>query len=63
VAHWRAKDPITTFPQRLIDEFGFSQTEIDAVKAEVEAEIEEIKRFALESPWPDVNEIAEHMFA
>jgi acetoin:2,6-dichlorophenolindophenol oxidoreductase subunit alpha len=63
VARWRAKDPITTFPQRLIDEFGFSQAEIDAVKAEVEAEIEEIKRFALESPWPDVNEIAEHMFA
>jgi acetoin:2,6-dichlorophenolindophenol oxidoreductase subunit alpha len=63
VAQWRAKDPITTFPQRLIDEFGFSQAEIDAVKAEVEAEIEEIKRFALESPWPDVSEIAEHMFA
>lgn len=63
VAQWRAKDPITTFPQRLIDEFGFSQAEIDAVKSEVEAEIEEIKRFALESPWPDVSQIAEHMFA
>jgi len=63
VAQWRAKDPITAFPRRLIDEFGFSQAEIDAVKAEVEAEIEEIKRFALESPWPDVSEIAEHMFA
>lgn len=63
VAQWRAKDPITTFPQRLIDEFGFSQAEIEAVKAEVEAEIEEIKRFALESPWPDVSQIAEHVFA
>ncbi len=63
VAQWRAKDPITAFPQRLIDEFGFSQAEIDAVKAEVESEMEEIKRFALESPWPDVSEIAEHMFA
>ena len=55
--------PDHAFPQRLIDEFGFSQAEIDAVKAEVEAEMEEIKRFALESPWPDVSEIAEHMFA
>ncbi len=63
VAQWRAKDPITAFPQRLIDEYGFNQAEIDAIKAEVEAEIEEIKRFALESPWPDVSEIAEHMFA
>ncbi len=63
VAEWRAKDPITTFPQRLVAEFGFQEAEIDAIKAEVEAEIEEIKRFALESPWPDVSEIAEHMFA
>ncbi len=63
VAQWRAKDPITAFPQRLVAEFGFTGAEIDAVKAEVEAEIEEIKRFALESPWPDVSEIAEHMFA
>jgi pyruvate dehydrogenase E1 component alpha subunit len=63
VAQWRAKDPITTFPLRLIVEFGFSQAEIDAIKAEVEAEIDEIKRFALESPWPDVSEIAQHMFA
>lgn len=63
VAQWRAKDPITTFPQRLVAEFGFQEVEIDAIKAEVEAEIDEIKRFALESPWPDVSEIAEHMFA
>ena len=63
VAQWRAKDPITTFPQRLVAEFGFQQAEIDAINAEIEAEIDEIKRFALESPWPDVSEIAEHMFA
>ncbi len=63
VAEWRAKDMITTFPQRLIAEFGFSQAEIDAIQAEVAAEMEEIKRFALESPWPDVSEIEEHVFA
>ena len=63
VAEWRAKDMITTFPQRLIAEFGFSQTEIDAIQAEVAAEMEEIKRFALESPWPVVSEIEAHVFA
>lgn len=63
VAEWRAKDPITAFPQRLVAEFGFGQAEIAEVEAEVAAEIEEISRFALESPWPDVSEIAEHMFA
>ena len=63
VAEWRAKDMITTFPQRLIAEFGFSQAEIDAIQAEVAAEMEEIKRFALESPWPDVSEIEADVFA
>ena len=63
VAEWRAKDMITTFPQRLVAEFGFSQAEIDAVQAEVAAEMEEIKRFALESPWPDVSEIEADVFA
>ena len=63
VAEWRAKDMITTFPQRLIAEFGFSQAEIDAIQAEVAVEMEEIKRFALESPWPGVSEIEEHVFA
>ena len=63
VAEWRAKDMIITFPQRLVAEFGFSQAEIDAIQAEVAVEMEEIKRFALESPWPDVSEIEEHVFA
>ncbi|MCB0257072.1 MAG: thiamine pyrophosphate-dependent dehydrogenase E1 component subunit alpha [Anaerolineae bacterium] len=63
VAEWRARDPITAFPQRLIDEFGFSPDEIAEIETEVAAEMEEIKRFALESPWPDVSEIAEHVFA
>ncbi len=63
VAEWRAKDPITAFPQRLIAEFGFNQAEIAEIEAEVAAEMEEISRFALESPWPDVSEIAEHVFA
>ena len=63
VAEWRAKDMITTFPQRLVVEFGFSQAEIDAIQAEVAAEMEEIKRFALESPWPDVSEIEADVFA
>ena len=63
VAAWKAKDAIITFPQRLVDEFGVSQEEIAAIRAEVEAEIEEIARFALESPWPDVDEIDAYVFA
>jgi TPP-dependent pyruvate/acetoin dehydrogenase alpha subunit len=63
VAEWRTRDPITTFPQRLIKEFGFTETDIEVVKAEVEAEIAEISRFALDSPWPEVSQIADDIFA
>lgn len=63
VAEWRQRDSITTFPQRLIDEFGFTTAEIEAVKTEVAAEMAEISQFALNSPWPEVSEIAEGVFA
>lgn len=63
VAEWREKDPINTFPQRLIDEFGFTEADIEAIKAEVEAEMAEISQFALNSPWPDASEVATDVFA
>ena len=40
-----------------------TEAEIEAIQAEVDAEIEEIARFALESPWPKVEEIEEYVFA
>ncbi len=63
VAEWKAKDAIDTFPKRLVEEFGVTAAEIEAIQAEVKTEIEEIARFALESPWPKVEEIQEHVFA
>ncbi len=63
VAEWRGRDPVVTFPRRLVAEFGFSQAEIEAARAEVETQMAEIKRFALESPWPDPAEVAEDVFA
>ncbi len=63
VEQWRAKDPIVTFPRRLIDEFDLGEADIAAVQAQVEAEIAEIARFARESPWPEISEMAEDVFA
>jgi len=63
VAEWRARDPVHTFPQRLIEEFGVSQAEVEAAQAEVEDHMAEVVRFALESPWPSAAEIAEDIFA
>jgi TPP-dependent pyruvate/acetoin dehydrogenase alpha subunit len=63
VAEWRARDPIHAFPQRLVDEFGVSQAEIEAVQAAVEAQMAEVVRFALDSPWPSADEITKDIFA
>lgn len=63
VAEWRKRDSTIVFPQRLVNEFGVAPAEIAAVEAEVAAEIEEIARFAQESPWPDPSEVTEDLFA
>jgi pyruvate dehydrogenase E1 component alpha subunit len=63
VAEWKARDPILTFPDRLVEEFGIPQTEVDAVPAEVEATMAEVVRFALDSPWPSPDEVTDDIFA
>jgi pyruvate dehydrogenase E1 component alpha subunit len=63
VAEWRARDPIVTFPQQLVKEFGIAPAEVEAVEAEVEAQMAEVVHFALESPWPDASEVFTDVFA
>jgi pyruvate dehydrogenase E1 component alpha subunit len=63
VAEWRQRDPITAFPRRLVAEFGVKPEQIAAIDAAVAAEIEDIARFAEQSPWPDPAEVAEDMWA
>jgi pyruvate dehydrogenase E1 component alpha subunit len=63
VAEWKARDPIRTFPDRLVEEFGISRAEVDAIPAEVESTMAEVVRFALDSPWPSPDEITDDIFA
>jgi acetoin:2,6-dichlorophenolindophenol oxidoreductase subunit alpha len=63
VAEWRERDPVVTFPKRLVSEFGVDPEQIHAADAEVAAEMAEIVRFARESPWPDPSEATEDVFA
>lgn len=63
VNEWRKRDPIATFPLRLVEEFGISREQISAVDAAVAAQMDEIVRFAQESPWPDASEVATEVFA
>src|SRR6185312_969833 len=52
-AEWLARDPIVIFRERLIAEGVATAEELDALEAEVLAEVDEAVRFTDESPFPD----------
>ena len=60
-----SKDPIVTFPKRLIDEGVATEAELEALRNEVDAEIEEASDRALEAPVPDstAEECERHVFS
>jgi pyruvate dehydrogenase E1 component alpha subunit len=50
---WLKRDPIVLFKNYLIAEGHFSQEQLDALEAEVLAEVDEAVRFTDESPYPE----------
>ncbi len=50
---WRGRDPIDRYRQRLGADHGFSDGELDALRDEVKAYVDECAAKALESPMPD----------
>jgi pyruvate dehydrogenase E1 component alpha subunit len=61
--HWAARDPIERYGERLVAEHGFSSEEVDAIRAEVKAYVDECAQRALASPMPDPVGAREGVFA
>lgn len=59
---WLARDPVVLFRDHLIRTGIATQDQMDALRAEVEREVEECARFALESPDPDLRVAFEHLY-
>lgn len=57
VAQWRLKDPIATLRAELVGSGQATEESLNAIDAEVEAEINEAVRFADESPEPAPEEL------
>ena len=55
------KDGIMLLGERLM-KLGATQEELDAVKAEAEAEMDEAVKFADESPYPDPATVLDDMY-
>ena len=63
MAEWRAKDPIETYPERLIEEGVLTTDDYADMEAEVTAEIEAAIEFARESPLPEPESAYEGLYA
>jgi pyruvate dehydrogenase E1 component alpha subunit len=46
-----------------VNDFGIVPSSVEAIQKEVESEIQEIVRFAQDSPWPSPEEAMEDVFA
>ena len=57
VEEQRKKDPITQLAEKLKEEKVIDQTRLDAMDAEIHAEVDEAVKFADESPDPDAAEL------
>jgi 2-oxoisovalerate dehydrogenase E1 component len=62
-AYWSMRDPLTTYAARLEAEGLIQPGELDRLKTEVEALVEQEARAVIEAPWPDPGVAREGVFA
>ena len=63
IEEWRARDPIVLFRAQLIERGVLDDDAATHLEAAVAAEVAEAVRFAQESPFPDLEEAFEDVFA
>ncbi len=62
VEEWKKKCPIKRMRKHLIDEGILSEEKIDGLEEEINREIEETEKYAIESPEPDPEEALEDIY-
>jgi pyruvate/2-oxoglutarate/acetoin dehydrogenase E1 component/TPP-dependent pyruvate/acetoin dehydrogenase alpha subunit len=60
---WHDRDAVETFAQRLVENGICEQSEIDALEAQLEGQIDAAQEFALDSPFPDPAELEDFVYA
>jgi 2-oxoisovalerate dehydrogenase E1 component len=63
VAEWRKKSPITRFQSWLLDNNLLHQAEVDAIEAEVEAQLKNAVAACEQAPLEPVDDLARHVVA
>jgi len=60
---WKEKGPIRRFAARLVEEGAATEEEVEAIRKQAYADIEEAVEFAMNSPEPDLSEVATDVYA
>jgi pyruvate dehydrogenase E1 component alpha subunit len=60
---WRKRDPISTFQQRLLEKTVASETELQTIKDQVQATLDEAVQFAANSPQPEPETAMEGVYS
>ncbi|MDM7932909.1 pyruvate dehydrogenase (acetyl-transferring) E1 component subunit alpha [Tabrizicola sp.] len=63
VAEWRKRSPITRFQSWLLDNNLMHQDEVDAIEAEVEAQLKNAVAACEQAPWEPVEDLTRHVVA
>jgi acetoin:2,6-dichlorophenolindophenol oxidoreductase subunit alpha len=61
--HWRRdRDPIALLGEWIVAQDIAKPAELDAIRAEVDAEVQAGVAFALDAPYPDPSEVTQHVY-
>jgi pyruvate dehydrogenase E1 component alpha subunit len=63
IEEWKKKCPIKRLENKLLEKGILTNNELDVIRKEVEVEIADAVKFALESPWPGPDELYTDVYA
>lgn len=63
VAEWKAKDPVQKTRKDLVSRKVLKEADIKKLEDEIEADVQAMLSFSLESPYPDVSDALTHVYA
>jgi acetoin:2,6-dichlorophenolindophenol oxidoreductase subunit alpha len=63
IAEWHARDPIPRFEKILLDHQICAPGDLESICDQVHTQIEAAVELARQAPFPDVNEVSDHVYA
>jgi TPP-dependent pyruvate/acetoin dehydrogenase alpha subunit len=60
---WKKRDPIKLFQEKLLKDGVLSEADVERIDQEADAEVEEVEKFADESPVPDPEVMKTYLYA